>query len=172
METSESRAQTINVSFVLNGKQTNVNVEGRSILLDTLRDNLGLTGSKKGCGEGVCGACSVLLNDRVVCSCLMLTVEANGQEIMTIEGLSNEETRKIDPLQQAFIESDGAQCGFCTPGQIMSAKSFLNQLKQGNISEIHESEIKEALDGNLCRCGSYNGIIEAVRKVAKLQEKL
>ena len=158
---------SIKVSFQLNGSETTVDVEPRSILLDTLRDNLGLTGSKKGCGEGVCGACSVLLNGKVVCSCLMLTVEASGQKVTTIEGILDGE--RIDPLQQAFIESDGAQCGFCTPGQIMSAKSFLNELKQDN-TEVRDSEIKEALEGNLCRCGSYNGIVDAVRKVAKLQE--
>lgn len=161
---------TIKVSFQLNGSETTVDVEPRSILLDTLRDNLGLTGSKKGCGEGVCGACSVLLNGKVVCSCLMLTAEASGQRVTTIESLLDGE--RIDPLQQAFIESDGAQCGFCTPGQIMSTKSFLNELKQDNASEVHDSEIKEALEGNLCRCGSYNGIVDAVRKVAKLQQRI
>ena len=161
---------TIKVSFGLNGSKTTVNVEPGSILLDTIRDNLGLTGSKKGCGEGVCGACSVLLNDRAVCSCLMLTVEASGQKITTIEGLLDGD--RLDPLQQAFIESDGAQCGFCTPGQIMSEKSFLNELNQHSASEVHDSEIKEALEGNLCRCGSYNGIVDAVRRVAKLQQKI
>ena len=155
--------QMIEVSFRVNKASRSVKVERRSILLDALRDYLLLTGAKKGCGEGVCGACTVLVNSKSVCSCLMFTAEAQGAEIETIEGLSD--TREeADPLQSAFMENDAFQCGYCTSGQIMEAKYFLSRIKPG--SSVSESEIKEALEGNLCRCGAYDNIVRAVKQVA------
>jgi xanthine dehydrogenase YagT iron-sulfur-binding subunit len=157
------RDASIYVSFKVNGVNKRVRAEPRSILLDSIRDDLLLTGAKKGCGEGVCGACTVLVNGKSVCSCLMLTVEARDSELETIEGLSTEEEH-ADPLQRAFMEQDALQCGYCTSGQIMEAKYFLSQL--GRVSSVSESDIKEALEGNLCRCGAYNNIVRAVKQVA------
>ena len=153
----------IEVSFKVNKATKKVKVERCSILLDALRDDLLLTGAKKGCGEGVCGACTVLVNGKSVCSCLMFTAEAQGAEIETIEGLSDSR-EDADPLQIAFMENDALQCGYCTSGQIMEAKYFLSRLKPG--SSVGESEIREALEGNLCRCGAYNNIVKAVKQVA------
>lgn len=153
----------IEVSFRVNGRENRVTIERRAVLLDTLRDELQLTGAKKGCGEGVCGACTVLVNGKAVCSCLMFTAEAQGTEILTIEGLSAGQG-DVDPLQRAFMENDALQCGYCTSGQILAAKSFLNSLKRGD--PIKDSEISEALEGNLCRCGAYNNIVKAVREIA------
>ncbi len=152
------------VSFTVNGVPKTVEVEPRDSLLDILRDSLDLTGPKKGCDETVCGACAVLVNGRAICSCTMLAVEAEGSDIVTIEGVSKGE--ELDPIQKAFIQHDSLQCAFCTSGQIISAKSFLNEL-QGRIPT--EGEIKEALSGNLCRCGCYNKIVEAVAEVAALK---
>ena len=155
--------QMIEVSFRVNKASTSVKVERRSILLDALRDYLVLTGAKKGCGEGVCGACTVLVNGKSVCSCLMFTADAQGSEIETIEGLSDNR-EGADPLQNAFMETDAFQCGYCTSRQLMEAKYFLGRLKPG--SSASESEIREALEGNLCRCGAYDNIIRAVKQVA------
>jgi xanthine dehydrogenase YagT iron-sulfur-binding subunit len=152
------------VSFVVNGKPERLRVERRAMLIDTLRDRLFLTGAKKGCGEGVCGACTVLLNGKAICSCLMFTTEARGSEIMTIEGLS-EGPDQVDALQRAFMERDALQCGYCTPGQIMAAKSFLGNLRE-SASSVSDVQIKEALEGNLCRCGAYNSIVQAIKEVA------
>jgi xanthine dehydrogenase YagT iron-sulfur-binding subunit len=163
------------VAFKVNGERKEVKVEPRETLLDTLRDQLNLTGPKKGCNEAVCGACTVLLDGRAVCSCTMFAVEAEGSEVTTIEGLAKNPKPGsydgLDPIQKAFIENDGFQCGFCTAGQIMSAKSFVLELnerkKKESIDASHIDEvIKEALSGNLCRCGCYNGIVEAVKSAA------
>lgn len=163
------------VSFKVNGKQSELSVEPRETLLDTLRDQLNLTGPKKGCNEAVCGACTVLVDGKAVCSCTMFAVEAEGSEVTTIEGLAlnpkHGSYEGLDPVQKAFIEYDGFQCGFCTAGQIMSAKSFVLELnerkKKESIDTSHIDEvIKEALSGNLCRCGCYNGIVEAVKAAA------
>jgi xanthine dehydrogenase YagT iron-sulfur-binding subunit len=154
----------ISVSFTVNGENRSVKVERSSILLDAIRDDLLLTGAKKGCGEGVCGACTVIVNGKSVCSCLMFTAEAQGTQIKTIEGLSDSE-ENADPLQSAFMENDAFQCGYCTAGQIMEAKYFLASLKHG--SKVSDAEIKEALEGNLCRCGAYNNIVRAIRQVAE-----
>lgn len=159
--------QTVKVSFDVNGTRKTVEVEPRDSLLDTLRDNLGLTGPKKGCDETVCGACAVLVNGKSICSCTMLAVEAEGSKVTTIEGLSGSED-DLDPLQKAFVQHDALQCAFCTSGQIISAKSYLDELK-GNVPS--EEEIKEALSGNLCRCGCYNNIVEAVAEVAAARSK-
>ncbi len=162
-ELSSVNSKLVNVAFSVNGTKKTLKVEPHSILIDSLRDDLGLTGTKLGCGEGVCGACSVLINGNVVCSCLMFTVEAESSNILTIEGLSA--SGKLDPLQEAFVEKDGLQCGFCTAGQVLAARAFLSH--HDSKRPITEAEIKEALEGNLCRCGAYNGIIEAVKKVSR-----
>lgn len=144
----------------VNGTSHDLSVRNSWSLLDIIRDNLGLTGPKKGCDEGVCGACTVIVNGKAIVSCLTLGVEADGGDILTIEGLAKGE--KLDPIQQAFIDSDGMQCGFCTSGQIMSAKAFLEKNPHPK-----DSEVSEALSGNLCRCGAYNKIVEAILMVAK-----
>ena len=139
-------------------------IEPRETLLDTLRDKFDLTGAKKGCNEGVCGACTVLLDGKAVCSCNMFAIEAQNSEITTIEGLDVER----DPVQKAFIEADALQCGYCTPGQILSARSFLSQLGPEDLETINEVMIKDALSGNLCRCGCYNNIVKAITKASRV----
>ena len=175
MSMQKEKLRLTTVSFKVNGKDSKVSVEPRETLLDTLRDQLNLTGPKKGCNEAVCGACTVLVNGKAICSCTMFALEAEGSEVMTIEGLAlNPKHRSyegLDPIQTAFIKFDGFQCGFCTSGQIMSAKSFMLELnerkKKEQIDTSHMDEvIKEALSGNLCRCGCYNGIVEAVKSAA------
>jgi carbon-monoxide dehydrogenase small subunit len=143
----------------VNGEEREVRVEPRQTLLDTLRNDLGLTGTKEGCGNGNCGTCTVLLNGKAVSSCLVFTVEAEGQEITTIEGLA--EAGKIHPLQRAFVEEGAIQCGFCTPGMILTAKAFLD-------ANPHPTEIqvRQAIAGNLCRCTGYDKIVRAILKVA------
>ena len=148
------------VILIVNGEEREVRVEPRQTLLDTLRNDLGLTGTKEGCGNGNCGTCTVLLNGKAVSSCLVFTVEAEGQEITTIEGLA--EAGKIHPLQQAFIEEGAVQCGFCSPGMILTAKAFLD-------TNPHPTEIqvRQAIAGNLCRCTGYDKIVRAILKVAE-----
>ena len=143
----------------VNGEEREVRVEPRQTLLDTLRNDLGLTGTKEGCGNGNCGTCTVMLNGKAVSSCLVFTVEAEGQEITTIEGLA--EAGKIHPLQRAFVEEGAIQCGFCTPGMILTAKAFLD-------ANPHPTEIqvRQAIAGNLCRCTGYDKIVRAILKVA------
>lgn len=131
-------------------------------LAHTLRETLGLTGTKIGCDHGACGACTVLMDGKPVLSCIMLTVEADGKNITTIEGLGDPSTMKLDPLQQAFIDHTAFQCGFCTPGIIMSAKGLLNE----NPSPT-EQEVKEGLSGNYCRCISHYHVLEAVMAAAR-----
>jgi aerobic-type carbon monoxide dehydrogenase small subunit (CoxS/CutS family) len=134
--------------------------EPRRTLLDVLRSNLGLTGTKKGCDEGTCGACTVLLNGRSVYSCLTLAVDCEGHRIETIEGLSKD--GELHPVQQAFIEQDAAQCGFCTPGQVLSLKALLD-----SNPDPSPQEVRRAVSGNLCRCGAYSKIIQAGLSAAK-----
>jgi aerobic-type carbon monoxide dehydrogenase small subunit (CoxS/CutS family) len=153
----------INATLRVNGKTMNIEIQSRDLLLDVLRDQLGLTGPKRGCNETVCGACAVLVDGRAICSCTMLALETVGAEITTIEGLSGKNEQAIDLLQSAFVKHDSLQCAFCTAGQMIAAKSFVNELR-GNIIPS-ETEIKEALSGNLCRCGCYNKIVEAVAEV-------
>jgi len=131
-------------------------------LAHTLRETLGLTGTKIGCDHGACGACTVLMDGKPVLSCIMLTVEADGKNITTIEGLGDPSTMKLDPLQQVFIDHTAFQCGFCTPGIIMSAKGLLNE----NPSPT-EQEVKEGLSGNYCRCISHYHVLEAVMAAAR-----
>jgi carbon-monoxide dehydrogenase small subunit len=137
-------------------------VEPCHTLSHTLRETLGLTGTKVSCGEGACGACTVIMDGRAVLSCKILTIECNGKSITTIEGLKNPETGELDPLQQAFIDHQAFQCGFCTPGIIMTSKALLTE----NPSPTKE-EVKEALSGNFCRCVSHYQVIQAVMSVAK-----
>ncbi len=149
-----------NIQFVLNGKKTNVHVDGERFLLTVLRKEFGLTGAKYGCGEGHCGACTVLINNEAVRSCHTTMEEVKGKEVVTIEGLAK--VNEIHPLQKAFIEHDATQCGFCTPGMVLTAYSLLKEN-----SNPSESEIIHAMDDNLCRCGSYRRIIRAIQTAAK-----
>ena len=151
--------RTGSITVSVNKKAYTVTADTRTTLLDLLRENLQLTGTKKGCDHGQCGACTVHVDGKRVLSCLTLAAMVPGKEITTIEGLSNGDT--LHPVQQAFIECDGFQCGYCTPGQIMSAVACV---QEGHTHSV--AEIKEFMSGNLCRCGAYNGIVEAIQKVA------
>jgi len=130
-------------------------------LLDFLREELGMKGTKRGCDSGQCGACTILMDGKTINACLVLAIQADGKEIMTIEGLSS--GGRLHPLQEAFVEEGAVQCGFCVPGMILSAKALLDEKKDPS-----EEEIREALSGNLCRCTGYVKIIKAVRKAAAL----
>jgi xanthine dehydrogenase YagT iron-sulfur-binding subunit len=130
-------------------------------LADALRDSLALTGTKKGCDQGACGACTVLVDGKRVLSCLMLAAQCDGRDVTTVEGLSGEDG-ELHPMQAAFVRHDGFQCGYCTPGQIMSAVSLLEEGRAGS-----DEEIKEFMSGNLCRCGAYPNIRAAIRDVAR-----
>lgn len=147
------------LSLSINKKKYTVKADTRTTLLDLLREELQLTGTKKGCDHGQCGACTVHVNGERVLSCLTLAAMVPGKEVTTIEGLANGD--KLHPMQQAFIECDGFQCGYCTPGQIMSAVACVNEGHTGSVAEI-----KEFMSGNLCRCGAYNGIVQSIQKVA------
>jgi xanthine dehydrogenase YagT iron-sulfur-binding subunit len=146
----------VSIKLQVNGKEHALELEPRVTLLDALRERLGLTGSKKGCDMGQCGACTVLVDGRRVNSCLTLAVMQQGKRITTIEGLANGDT--LHPMQQAFIEHDGFQCGYCTPGQIMSAVGFSSE-PWGQT----DADIREGMCGNLCRCGAYPHIVAAIR---------
>jgi carbon-monoxide dehydrogenase small subunit len=148
------------ITVTVNGTQYERAVEPRLLLSDFLRHDLGLTGTHVGCEHGVCGACTVLFDGEPVRSCLMFTVQANGHEVLTVEGLGTPEN--LHPLQQAFWEAHGVQCGFCTPGVLMSLVPFLEQNPDPT-----EEEIREAISGNLCRCTGYQNIVEAVKLVAE-----
>lgn len=148
------------ISFTLNGEYTEAMVEDHVTLLDFIRDTLDLTGTKKGCEEGECGACTVMLDGKPVNSCLVLAREIEGRELLTIEGLA--ENGKLSPLQRAFIDKWALQCGYCTPGMIMSAKALLDVNPQPT-----EYEIRDAIAGNLCRCTGYAKIVEAVQAAAR-----
>jgi len=152
------------ISLTVNGRLYDLEIGDRAdqvrpwdTLAHTLRETLGLTGTKVSCDHGACGACTVLLDEKAVPSCMTLTVECDGQAIMTIEGLSDPKTGKLDPLQQAFMDHTAFQCGFCTPGVLMSAKALLWE----NPSPVEE-EVKEALSGNFCRCISHYQVVKAV----------
>jgi len=147
------------ITLIVNGEPHDVVVEPRMTLLDVLRDNLGLTGAKKGCSLGNCGSCTVLIDGKPVLSCLLLAIEAQGKDIVTIEGLAK--NGQLHPLQQAFIDYSAFQCGFCAPGMILSAEALLDDNPQPT-----EEEVKEAISGNLCRCTGYIEIVEAILKVA------
>lgn len=148
------------LKMVLNGERVEIAIKPSAILLDVLRDQLGLTGAKEACGEGECGACTVLLDGKAVNSCLIPAMKAMNKEVLTIEGLAKD--NKLHPIQQAFIEHGAVQCGFCTPGMILAAKALLDQNPNPT-----EKEVKIGLSGNLCRCTGYVKIVEAVMAAAK-----
>jgi xanthine dehydrogenase YagT iron-sulfur-binding subunit len=162
------------VSMTINGKAQSLRLDPRTTLLDALRDHLNLTGSKKGCDHGQCGACTVIVNGRRINSCLTLAVMHEGDKVTTIEGLGN--PQKLHPMQRAFVKHDGFQCGYCTPGQICSAVAVLDEIKAGIPSHATgdlaatpratEAELRERMSGNICRCAAYPNIIAAVREVA------
>ena len=149
---------TMPLELKINGKHVSVNVDTRTTLLDLLRENLQLTGSKKGCDHGQCGACTVLVNGRRINSCLSLAVVHDGESVTTIEGLAKGD--ELHPVQAAFVEHDGFQCGYCTPGQICSAVACISE---GHVRS--DDEIREWMSGNLCRCGAYPNIVDAIKSV-------
>jgi aerobic carbon-monoxide dehydrogenase small subunit len=148
------------IQLTINGQPVEAAVESNRTLLQFLREDLGLTGTKHGCGLGDCGACTVILDGQPVNSCLVLAIQANGREVLTIEGLA--ENGKLHPIQQAFVDKGAIQCGFCTPGMILSAKALLDANPKPN-----EYEIRMAISGNLCRCTGYQKIVEAIEEAAK-----
>ncbi len=152
--------QIIPISLTINGSLFEIEVEPHQLLLDVIRDRLGLTGAKRSCDVQVCGACTLLLDGRPVSSCTMLAFEARGREILTIEGLA--QNGKLHPLQEAFIENGGLQCGFCTPGMILTAKVLLDENPDPT-----EEEIIHFMNGNICRCTGYKKIIESIMAAAK-----
>jgi xanthine dehydrogenase YagT iron-sulfur-binding subunit len=152
--------QTTSVAMRINGKDQSVDVDVRTSLLDMLRERVGLTGTKKGCDQGACGACTVLLDGKRVNSCLTLAVMHDGADVQTIEGVA--ENGRLHPLQQAFVDADAFQCGYCTSGQIMSG---LGCIDEGHIGS--DAEIREWMSGNICRCGAYTNIVTAVATAAK-----
>ncbi len=148
------------IRLTVNGEGYDFSVEPKKTLLDFLREDLEFTGTKRGCDNGECGACTVLLNGRPVNACLVLAVEADGQEVVTIEGLAD--GPRLHPLQQAFIEHGAVQCGYCSPGMILTAKALLDENPRPT-----EMEVKKAIAGNLCRCGTYNKVVKAVLRAAE-----
>jgi xanthine dehydrogenase YagT iron-sulfur-binding subunit len=166
----------VKVSMKVNGAEKALDVDSRMTLLDALRERLNLTGSKKGCDQGQCGACTVIVDGRRVLSCLTLAATCEGKSVTTIEGLAKGD--ELHPMQVAFIKHDGFQCGYCTPGQICSAVALLNEAKNGEASFVTENvqgkaraltlsddEIRERMSGNLCRCGAYPNILAAIKEV-------
>ncbi len=163
------------IAFKVNGESRELALDPRTTLLDALREHLHLTGSKKGCDHGQCGACTVIVNGRRINSCLTLAVMQEGAEITTIEGLGTPED--LHPMQAAFVKCDGYQCGYCTPGQICSAVAMLGEIKAGIPSHVTEdlsarpkltpAELRERMSGNLCRCGAYSNMAEAITEVAE-----
>jgi len=150
----------VDIEVKVNGEEFKLEVAANLRLVDLLRDKLGLIGTKEGCGEGECGACTVIIDGETANSCLVLAAQVDGREITTIEALGNED--KLHPLQQSFIDNGAVQCGFCTPGMILSAKNLLDHNPQPS-----EEEIKRGLSGNICRCTGYTKIIKAVQDVAQ-----
>jgi xanthine dehydrogenase YagT iron-sulfur-binding subunit len=162
------------VSIIINGREAPVPADVRVSLLDFVRDHLELHGTKKGCNQGACGACTVLVDGERILSCMALAVQYDGREVTTIEGLAS--GGALHPLQQAFIDHDGFQCGYCTPGQICSAVGMADEIARGVPSHVtddldaaeialDEDELRERMSGNLCRCGAHNGIVDAIAEV-------
>jgi xanthine dehydrogenase YagT iron-sulfur-binding subunit len=169
-------ATSSRITLTVNGREYAFEIDNRTTLLDVLREQLGLTGTKKGCDHGQCGACTVLLDGRRACACLIFAVATQGYRVTTIEGLGS--TDRLHPLQQAFLDHDGYQCGYCTPGQICSAVAMLDEAGAGWPSAVtadvgaeevtlDEEEIRERMSGNLCRCGAYVNIVAAIRASAR-----
>ncbi|HEY0656871.1 MAG TPA: 2Fe-2S iron-sulfur cluster-binding protein [Pyrinomonadaceae bacterium] len=171
----------VKVSLKVNGISETLEVDSRMSLLDTLRERLDLTGTKKGCDQGQCGACTVIVNGQRVLSCLTLAAQCRGKEVTTIEGIANGD--ELHLMQAAFIKHDGFQCGYCTPGQICSAVALLQEAKNGDASHVTKNlrssarnikltddEIRERMSGNICRCGAYPGIVAAIREVQSGRE--
>ncbi len=170
----DALVSSVQVSLKINGEQRSLVLDTRTTLLDVLREHVHLTGTKKGCDHGQCGACTVLVNGRRINSCLTLAVMHQGDEITSIEGLGNPE--HMHPMQAAFVKHDGFQCGYCTPGQICSAVGMLDEVKRGSPSHVSSDllaqpllsneELRERMSGNICRCGAYSNIAEAISEVA------
>jgi len=171
----------VKVLLKINGSTQRLEVDSRTALLDALRERLGLTGTKKGCDQGQCGACTVIVDGRRVLSCLTLAASCEGKEVTTIEGIADGDN--LHPMQAAFIKHDGFQCGYCTPGQICSAVALLQEAKNGEASHVtnnlrtiaqnvalSDEEIRERMSGNICRCGAYPGIVAAIREVQSGRE--
>jgi xanthine dehydrogenase YagT iron-sulfur-binding subunit len=166
---------TPNVSFNVNGQARELAIDIRTTLLDALRERLQLTGTKKGCDHGQCGACTVIVDGRRINSCLTLAVMHEGASITTIEGLGTPED--LHPMQAAFVKHDGYQCGYCTPGQICSAVAVLDEIKDGvpslvstdlsALPQLTDAELRERMSGNICRCGAYSNIVDAITEVAR-----
>jgi xanthine dehydrogenase YagT iron-sulfur-binding subunit len=165
----------VRVAFDVNGVRRTLELDSRVVLLDALRERLKLTGSKKGCDQGQCGACTVLVDGRRVLSCLTLTATLEGKQVTTVEGLARGDD-DLHPMQAAFIKYDAFQCGYCTPGQICSAVGLLEEARRGDVSHVTEDvsatttrltddEIRERMSGNICRCGAYPGIVAAIQEV-------
>jgi xanthine dehydrogenase YagT iron-sulfur-binding subunit len=159
--TSTVRSTDVSVMLRVNGRVRRLQLDSRVTLLDALRDHLDLTGTKKGCDQGACGACTVLLDGKRVLSCLALAAQCDGRAVTTIEGLAPD--GRLHLMQQAFIRHDAFQCGYCTSGQIMSAVALLREGRAGS-----DAEIREFMSGNLCRCGAYPNIVAAIRDIAAL----
>ncbi len=166
----------VKVAFKVNGDEKSLNVDSRMTLLDALRERMQLTGSKKGCDHGQCGACTVIVDGRRVLSCLTLAATCEGKSVTTIEGLAKGD--QLHPVQAAFVKHDGFQCGYCTPGQICSAVALMNEAKNGEASyvtadvrskprsiQLSDEEIRERMSGNICRCGAYPNIVAAIKEV-------
>jgi xanthine dehydrogenase YagT iron-sulfur-binding subunit len=164
----------VKVAFRVNGATKTLELDSRVVLLDALRERLALTGSKKGCDQGQCGACTVLVDGRRVLSCLTLTATVEGKEVTTVEGLAKGD--ELHPMQAAFIKYDAFQCGYCTPGQLCSAVGLLEEARRGDVSHVTEDvtvtttrltddQIRERMSGNICRCGAYPGIVAAIQEV-------
>jgi xanthine dehydrogenase YagT iron-sulfur-binding subunit len=158
------RATDVAVMLRVNGSARRLRLDSRVTLLDALREHLGLVGTKKGCDQGACGACTVLVDGKRVLSCLTLAAQCDGRDVTTIEGLARD--GELHPLQEAFVRHDGFHCGYCTPGQIMSAVALLEEGRAGS-----DEEIREFMSGNLCRCGAYPNIVAAIREVAGLRSE-
>jgi xanthine dehydrogenase YagT iron-sulfur-binding subunit len=156
-------ASDVELELTVNGVRHSLLVDVRTTLLDLLREQLDLTGSKKGCDHGQCGACTVLVDSRRTLACLVLAVSLEGATVTTVEGLASD--GELHELQRAFIEHDAFQCGYCTPGQICSAAGLLAEAREGRI-ELDRDQIREHMSGNLCRCGAYVNIVEAIAEVA------
>ncbi len=156
--------ETRMISFDINDRHINMTVPVHRTLLEMIREDIGLTGTKEGCDEGECGACTVIMDGRAIHSCCTLAVNADGKKIITIEGLQRED--ELDPIQQAFIDAGAVQCGYCTPGMIMSAKALLDENP-----EPTEEEIRTAIEGNICRCTGYERIVQAIALAAEYKKK-